>query len=231
MCTPIQPPFSTLSTRIRNFPRMEDPLNQWPLLMVFAIIGLVYGGLHCLAWDATFSTVLEAVLWRVSSVIVASTGALIAMTLPVSFYRRLWPVSFYRRLSPVSFYRRFWPVPFYRRLWPAFFYRQGWLIYFYRRLLIKMLKIEDPSNGVWARFFEGVNVRRPGDSDPPLGAYLLPWIIPFPVHISVNTILICTVAYALARTYLVVECFINLAHLPDDAFRVAQWSQYIPHIM
>jgi hypothetical protein len=36
--------------------------------------------------------------------------------------------------------------------------------------------------------------------------------------------------YALARVYLVVECFINLVHLPDSAYLVPQWSQYVPHI-
>lgn len=36
--------------------------------------------------------------------------------------------------------------------------------------------------------------------------------------------------YVLARAYLVVECFLNLLHLPDSAFSVPQWSRYIPHI-
>jgi hypothetical protein len=35
--------------------------------------------------------------------------------------------------------------------------------------------------------------------------------------------------YAAARTYLVVECFINIAHLPDAVFQEPNWSQYIPH--
>ena len=37
-------------------------------------------------------------------------------------------------------------------------------------------------------------------------------------------------AYMLARAYLVVECFINLSHLPAEAYDVPNWSAYFPHI-
>ena len=37
-------------------------------------------------------------------------------------------------------------------------------------------------------------------------------------------------AYALARAYLVVECFINLAHLPAEVYDVPSWASYFPHI-
>lgn len=44
--------------------------------------------------------------------------------------------------------------------------------------------------------------------------------------------LLCLVflAYILARAYLVVECFINLSHLPAGAYVVPNWSAYFPHI-
>lgn len=37
-------------------------------------------------------------------------------------------------------------------------------------------------------------------------------------------------AYVLARGYLVVECFINLSHLPAEVYNVPTWSGYFPHI-
>lgn len=37
-------------------------------------------------------------------------------------------------------------------------------------------------------------------------------------------------AYILARVYLVVECFINLSHLPAEVYDVPTWSTYFPHI-
>jgi hypothetical protein len=36
-------------------------------------------------------------------------------------------------------------------------------------------------------------------------------------------------SYFAARVYLIVECFINIAHLPDAVFKEPVWSQYIPH--
>ena len=37
-------------------------------------------------------------------------------------------------------------------------------------------------------------------------------------------------AYVLARLYLVVECFIQLSHLPAGVYEEPQWSAYFPHI-
>ena len=37
-------------------------------------------------------------------------------------------------------------------------------------------------------------------------------------------------AYFLARIYLVIECFINLSHLPAGVYDVPNWSAYFPHI-
>ena len=39
-----------------------------------------------------------------------------------------------------------------------------------------------------------------------------------------------SLAYILARAYLVVECLINLSHLPVRAYDVPKWSAYFPHI-
>ncbi len=36
--------------------------------------------------------------------------------------------------------------------------------------------------------------------------------------------------YALARAYLVVECFIDLSHLPAGVYDVPNWAAYFPHI-
>ena len=37
-------------------------------------------------------------------------------------------------------------------------------------------------------------------------------------------------AYMLARAYLVIECFINLSHLPAGVYDVPSWASYFPHI-
>ena len=43
-------------------------------------------------------------------------------------------------------------------------------------------------------------------------------------------IAIFALAYPIGRAYLVVECFIQLAHLPVGVFEVPNWSTYLPHI-
>jgi hypothetical protein len=35
--------------------------------------------------------------------------------------------------------------------------------------------------------------------------------------------------YLFARTYLVVECFISFAYLPESAFKQPSWTEYFPH--
>ncbi|KAL8782075.1 MAG: hypothetical protein Q9213_005716 [Squamulea squamosa] len=45
-----------------------------------------------------------------------------------------------------------------------------------------------------------------------------------------SSVLILLIAYVLARGYLVVECFINLFHLPAGVYNEPTWSIYVPHI-
>jgi hypothetical protein len=37
--------------------------------------------------------------------------------------------------------------------------------------------------------------------------------------------------YCFSRVYLVVDSFLQLAHLPDAVYQVTNWSQYFPHII
>jgi hypothetical protein len=48
--------------------------------------------------------------------------------------------------------------------------------------------------------------------------------------VIVVIITLLALVYAAARMYLVVECFINIAHLPEAVFKEPNWSQYIPHV-
>lgn len=48
--------------------------------------------------------------------------------------------------------------------------------------------------------------------------------------IAYGPLLLVAIAYILARLYLVVECFIQLSHLPAGVYEVPEWSTYFPHI-
>lgn len=52
------------------------------------------------------------------------------------------------------------------------------------------------------------------------------------VLIYVHSILgsLVLLAYGLARAYLVVECFIQLSHMPTGVYETPSWSAYFPHI-
>jgi len=61
-------------------------------------------------------------------------------------------------------------------------------------------------------------------------SFILESMYPDIDHLAVKVLAYaCGSIYAAARTYLIVECFINVAHLPDDVFREPTWSQYLPH--
>ena len=55
-------------------------------------------------------------------------------------------------------------------------------------------------------------------------------LIDFAVVLLVVPAGLVLLAYILARGYLVVECFINLSHLPAEVYEVPRWSAYFPHI-
>ena len=41
---------------------------------------------------------------------------------------------------------------------------------------------------------------------------------------------LCLYWYMFCRAFIVVECFIMLAHLPDTTLEIPRWARYIPHI-
>lgn len=54
-------------------------------------------------------------------------------------------------------------------------------------------------------------------------------ITPNPIFIKVITLSFLLV-FAFARTFIVVECFINLAYIPESALATPKWSRYVPHL-
>ncbi|KAK0652743.1 hypothetical protein B0T16DRAFT_369522 [Cercophora newfieldiana] len=68
-----------LTDYVGNLPRFEGVGRQWLMYFGFAVTGFIYGGLHCLAWNVPFPTKTELMLWKLSSVAVSSTGALLLL--------------------------------------------------------------------------------------------------------------------------------------------------------
>jgi len=185
-------PYNGLATRVRNLPRVQEITKKWSLYLGFSITGLIYGGLHCLAWNAPLTSQTERALWRLASTMKASTGILVLLPLSWRWKKPFWEDP----ASAVHTVESWWDAG---RDWKS----TRWL----RRVV---------SQGAWkiAKFIV---------LSPLLMLILLKCVWDL---FLVGLILI----YALARVYLVVECFINLGHLPPLAYQLPEWSQYVPHI-
>ncbi len=61
---------------------------------------------------------------------------------------------------------------------------------------------------------------------------ILAWVFIFPLitYPLFGLFVLMLPAYVLARGYLVVECFINLSHLPAGVYDAPNWATYFPHI-
>ncbi|RSM09198.1 hypothetical protein CEP52_004258 [Fusarium oligoseptatum] len=178
-----------LADRMQNLPRFDGVRRSWPLYLVLSTIGFIYGGLHCLAWNAPFATNLERLLWRLSSVTVSAIGVLILLLYT-------W------ELAP----------PIWRNLGDSI-NTVGNLIYDNT-----WRKIQNLLHHPWDGWIKNIGIFS-----------LTPVLLLFRALYDVS-IVGFILLYCLARVYLVVECFINLAHLPDSAYLLPKWSQYVPHI-
>lgn len=83
-------PRNLLTDRVRNFPRFDDFGKNLPLLLGFGFVGLVYGGLHCVAWNVPFSSTIERDLWRLSSIVITGTGLFTTLLLIWTKSTPLW---------------------------------------------------------------------------------------------------------------------------------------------
>jgi hypothetical protein len=54
-------------------------------MVVVAAIGALFGALHCIGWNYIFPSHSEAVIWRVSSVIITGVPGLMALTAAASY--------------------------------------------------------------------------------------------------------------------------------------------------
>lgn len=73
---------NTLVDRVTNFPRRRHdstPQEQhaFKTHLGISLTGFLYGGLHMLAWDASFTSEAESALWKLASVSLACSGLLV----------------------------------------------------------------------------------------------------------------------------------------------------------
>lgn len=150
---------------LETAPHLGRRMNEWPrlgsadsdgiyvrstsLLIGLAAAGIIYGAMHLLAWSAPFASNAEAVVWRLSAIILIASGPAFALTTVFKIYK------------------------------------------------------EEVDLGFFISMFLGCT-------------YAVCWAF--------------LLLYILARIFLVVECFLELQHLPEKVFLTPKWTKYWPHI-
>lgn len=188
---------NTLVDRVTNFPRRRHdstPQEQhaFKTHLGISLTGFLYGGLHMLAWDASFTSDAESALWKLASVSLACSGLLV----PVAHAEgvilnavRPWlmmdeedrDAEEAEHLAEKEARMGRW--------------KHGWRKW-------------------WWRFYK----------------WCFLWMIEVIRVFKVVGIVIVGCIYLGLRFFIFVECLANLSHLPDSAYDVVRWSQYVPHI-
>lgn len=163
---------NSLTNRVRNWPNVGHWEASWPLYIIFSVAGLLYGGLHLIAWDAHFNSEVEKILWRLSGLTITATGFVI----PGLGLQHL--LTHRKRPSIVD--------------WCPRWMHDTVLLDLINETLSFVLLIS-------------------------MSSYFVLMVILIPL-------------YPLARVFLIVECFLDLSYLPQSAYMMPNWAQYMPHL-
>ncbi|KAK6512551.1 hypothetical protein TWF481_001436 [Arthrobotrys musiformis] len=214
-----EPSVSRFEDRLERWRAMFDEFSDEPVFAHWRACiyfgGLTFGGLHLLAWNSTYHTRLEQVLWRVASILVT--------VLPMFIYSCAEGfISDARR-------RRRGEAP----LWP---WPTGSNALF-NNLTKKLWRNRRPVGDAEANALENSEVPERGDGASAWIAWTahrawIAWMAYSAENIDSDLIFLMTILsliipYILARLFLIVEMFLSLAYLPPAAF-VDTWAGVAP---
>ena len=70
------------ASHVPSFYAPGTPSDRWSRMVVFALFGVIFGGIHCIGWNFKFPTHPEQSLWRSTSVAIAAIPLIVA---PIDF--------------------------------------------------------------------------------------------------------------------------------------------------
>ena len=70
------------ASHVPSFYAPSTKSDRWSRMVVFALFGVIFGGLHCIGWDFKFPTHPEQSLWRSTSVAITAIPLIVA---PIDF--------------------------------------------------------------------------------------------------------------------------------------------------
>jgi hypothetical protein len=172
--------------------------------------GTCYGGLHLAAWKTPFASRAEAILWRAASISIMAPGPLCVIVVCLKFICHMMITSSSRGRSTSA--TKSSRTDFLSGTEPSPSGSSGTESHVTVDSVV--------TDSVAAE--SGTKSHGTADSGT--------------ADISIELIefiLFCFSAlwYIFCRTFIIVESFIMLAHIPDQALQVPTWSAYIPHIV
>ena len=71
--------FNMDDMKVPTFYSIESDGDGLGIIFFFPVVGAVFGGIHCVGWFFDFPSSVEAMLWRVSSVVLTGSAVLLPL--------------------------------------------------------------------------------------------------------------------------------------------------------
>jgi hypothetical protein len=216
----MEPP-RLLTYRQHNWklPNGLSMMNTWVAWTILVLSSVIYGGIHAVAWNAPFRTHKEQLLWRISVPVIMGYGILLMAfnsfvdmdakrqldgknlkTFEIVLQLYEWDIGREVNDAEMKIAKALHLLP------------RGCSRTVYRHQ-------ENPDMKEMLSRFSIYFIVRPILALCILGSLLF-----------LVLVVIASLAYPVARAYLVVECFLSLFHSPAALYRQPDWASYFPHI-
>ena len=71
--------FNAGDMKVPTFYSIENDGDALGIMFFFPVVGVIFGGIHCVGWFFDFPSSVEAMLWRVSSAVLTGTAVLLPL--------------------------------------------------------------------------------------------------------------------------------------------------------
>lgn len=217
----------TLVDRVHNFPRRHHMRVNLRTHLGITFTGFLYGGLHLLAWYAPFGSEAERVLWRAAGLTIAGSGLLV----PMAHVEDIVSDAVRPFLVDDDHEKDAKEAEKLARLGVQGYVRS------YERPHEDVVQQGEGVEGEEEKEDvrqETASVVESGDGWKHLRELLwkayFGWAIEVLRACRLVVVVIVGAVYFGLRVFIFVECLINIAYLPESAYQVVRWSQYVPHI-
>lgn len=173
------------------------------------LAGFLYGGLHLLAWDATFTSPAERTLWRIAALSLAASGLLVPVSHAEGYIGEA--VRPWLAMDEED-----------RDAEEAAHLREK-----AQEILHGGSSNAEEEGGHRTRRQKPVKWRKWAWK---VYRWCFLWMIEVIRILRVAVLVFIGLIYFGLRLFVFLECLVNLVHLPASAYEVVQWSQYVPHI-